>query len=137
MRFKQHVLSAILFLLLFPWVAGGQDFKIWEAKTTEFKQWLDLLKSDTYSYWLRLDSGQRPHRLYLGEGFHKADYSLKEQFVEIFSHYLAGHPEKYMLIDLFDDRTKTAIGEYGWGGFKLYPDYQPATKENRGDESAR
>jgi hypothetical protein len=26
-----------------------------------------------------------------------------------------------MLIDLFDAETKQPVGEYGFGGFKLYP----------------
>ncbi|HEY1266932.1 MAG TPA: hypothetical protein VGH16_06725, partial [Candidatus Binatia bacterium] len=71
---------------------------------------------------------------YVGEGFTKADFEHQEQFVEVFSHYLAGHPDKYMLIDLYDARTGEAIGEFGWGGFKLFnaahaenQDQNPAT----------
>jgi hypothetical protein len=44
----------------------------------------------------------------------------KEQFIEIFSRYLAGHPEKNMLIDIYDNATGKEIGEYGFGGFKLF-----------------
>lgn len=122
MRLKREVLNVLLLLLLLPWVASGQEFKKWEAKITEYKQWLDLVGSNGSGFWLRLDSSHRPHRLYVGEGFDKADYQEKEQFVEIFSHYLAGHPEKFMLIDIFDGATGAPIGEFGWGGFKLYPD---------------
>jgi len=71
-------------------------------------------------FWVRLDARHRPHRLYLGEGFFRADARTQEQFVETYSSYLAGHPEKSMLIDLFDAATNNPVGEYGWGGFKLY-----------------
>ena len=37
-----------------------------------------------------------------------------------FSRYLAGHPEKNMLIDIYDGSTGKVIGEYGFGGFKLF-----------------
>lgn len=120
MGIKRQVLNVLFLILLWPWLASGQEFKKWEAKTTELKQWLDLVRSDNYRFWMRLDSNRRPHRLYVGEGFHKADYDTKEQFVEIFSHYLAGHPEKYMLIDIFDAVSGNPVGEFGWGGFKLY-----------------
>ena len=69
---------------------------------------------------MRLDARQRPHRLYLGEGFYSADLQSQEHFVNTFSNYLAGHPDKFMLIDLFDVNTNKPIGEYGFGGFKLY-----------------
>ena len=122
--------SGLLFLfLLSPCLAQAQDFKAWEAKTAEYKQWLDTLKSDTYKFWIRLEGNRRPHRLYVGEGFERADFKKQEQFVETFSHYLAGHPDKFMLIDLYDARTGTPIGEFGWGGFKLYSD---GAKENGG-----
>jgi hypothetical protein len=32
---------------------------------------------------------------------------------------LAGHPEKNMLIDIYDANTGKEIGEYGFGGFHL------------------
>lgn len=120
MKLRRQVLNAIFLMLLLPWAASGQDFKKWEAKITEYKQWLDLVGSGGYRFWLRLDSGSRPHRLYVGEGFHKADDHLKEEFVDTFSRYLAGHPEKFMLIDIFDAASGRQIGEFGWGGFKLY-----------------
>lgn len=125
MRLTSQLLTTVLFLLLLPWVAGGQDFKRWEAQLSEYKQWLDMVGLTGSRFWLRLDSSHRPHKLYVGEGFDKADYKLKEQFVEIFSHYLAGHPDKFALIDLFDGATGAAIGEFGWGGFKLYPNHRP------------
>jgi hypothetical protein len=53
---------------------------------------------------------------------------MKERFVETFSHTVAGHPEKYMLLDIFDSVTGRAIGEFGWGGFKLYPNKTLPTK---------
>src|SRR6266498_1038546 len=114
----------IAFLLLF--LAGvfesvslcGNEFKEREAKITQYKKWLDTLGPQGSQYWTRLDARQRPHRLYLGEGFYRAD--LQERFVDTFSNYLAGHPEKFMLIDLFDADINKAVGEYGFGGFKLY-----------------
>ncbi len=131
MKFKRQALSALLLILLLPWVARGQEFKKWEAKIAEYQQWLDLVRSDGYRFWIRLDSGRRPHRLYVGEGFHKADYPAKEEFVEIFSSYLAGHPEKFMLIDIFDAVTGKPIGEFGWGGFKLYSERQQESGNGR------
>lgn len=122
MRFKQQMLQACLIALWLPWVASGQDFKPWEAKIAEYKEWLDSLKAERYNFWIRVDSSHRPHRLYVGEGFHKTDYHTKELFVEIFSSTLAGHPEKQMLIDIFDGMTGKPVGELGWGGFRLYPD---------------
>jgi hypothetical protein len=50
----------------------------------------------------------------------QANQTDKEEFVEIFSRFLAGHPDKNMLIDIFDAKTGKAIGEYGFGGFKLF-----------------
>src|SRR5215813_5985683 len=98
----------------------AQDVKTWATKTAEYKQWLDQLQGGEFKFWTRLDGSRRPHKLYVGEGFTKADFKDQEQFVEVFSHYLAGHPDKYMLIDLYDARTGEAIGEFGWGGFKLF-----------------
>ena len=128
MKSTKRFLTALLFALLLPWAADAQEFKKWEAQLSQYKQWLDVVGLAGYRYWLRLDSSRRPHKLYVGEGFDKADYKVKEEFVEIFSHYLAGHPEKFALVDLFDGITGAPIGEFGWGGFKLYPSYRP-TKE--------
>ncbi|OGP22010.1 MAG: hypothetical protein A2038_08475 [Deltaproteobacteria bacterium GWA2_57_13] len=100
--------------------ALAQEFRKWEAKIAEYKQWLDSLGPKGVLFWVRLDARHRPHRLYLGEGFFRADARTQEQFVETYSSYLAGHPEKSMLIDLFDAATNNPVGEYGWGGFKLY-----------------
>jgi hypothetical protein len=124
MRSKLLAWNAFLLVILFPWLAGAQDFKKWEVKIDEYKQWLELVRLDGHHFWTRLDSTRRPHRLYVGEGFHKAEHHLKEQFVEIFSHYLAGHPEKYMLIDIFDAISGSPVGEFGWGGFRLYSSSQ-------------
>ena len=128
MKIASRVLAVFFLLLLLPVGASGQDFKKWEAQISEYKQWLDVVGLAGSRFWLRLDSSRRPHKLYVGEGFDKADYKVKEEFVEIFSHYLAGHPDKFALVDLFDGASGAAIGEFGWGGFKLYPSYRP-TKE--------
>ena len=125
MKFTRLAFIPLLFLLLLPLPAGAQDFRKWEAQLSQFKEWLDVVGQAGSRLWLRLDSSRRPHRLYVGEGFDRADHTVKEEFVEIFSHYLAGHPEKYALIDLFDGATGAPIGEFGWGGFKLYPSYRP------------
>ena len=116
----------IAFLLLFvagafePLSVHGDEFKEREAKITQYKKWLDTLGPQGSHYWVRLDARQRPHRLYLGEGFYLADFQSQERFVDAFSNYLAGHPDKFMLIDLFDANTNKPVGEYGFGGFKLY-----------------
>jgi hypothetical protein len=112
------------------------DLQAWEAEINAFKAWLDLVRSETYRFWLRLDSERRPHRLYVGEGFDRADYNMKELFVETFSRYLAGHPDKFMLIDLFD-ANGTQIGEFGWGGFKLYPNYRYANRAKPAERGSR
>jgi hypothetical protein len=98
----------------------GNEFKEREAKIALYKKWLDTLGPRGSQYWLRLDSTRRPHRLYLGEAFSRADAQSQEQFIDKYSNYLAGHPEKFMLIDLFDAHTSKLVGEYGFGGFKMY-----------------
>ena len=112
----------LAFTLLFPALSSAQNWTIKEieARVSEYKNWLDQLGSNGSRYWTRLDSTKRPHRLYVAEGFMKATVTEKEQFIEIFSRYLAGHPEKNMLIDIFDGSTGKVIGEYGFGGFKLF-----------------
>ena len=119
---------AVLLLLLSPWAVRAQQFKQWEAEIAQYKEWLEVVRSDKYRYWVRVDGNSRPHRLYVGEGFYEADDHMKEEFVDTFSRYLAGHPEKYMLIDIFDAASGKQIGEYGWGGFKLYPNDSSLTK---------
>ena len=101
--------------------AQADDFKKREAIIAQYKKWLDTVGPQGSRYWVRLDDKRRPHRLYLGEAFFRVDYPSQERFVDTFSNYLAGHPEKFMLIDLFDAGTNMPVGEYGFGGFKLYP----------------
>jgi hypothetical protein len=108
--------------LLFPAFAPAQNlsFKEIESRVLEYRKWLDNVGSNGSRYWVRLDSSKRPHRLYVGDGFMQAQASDKEEFIEIFSRFLAGHPEKNMLIDIFDAGTGKLIGEYGFGGFRLF-----------------
>jgi hypothetical protein len=108
--------------LLFPAVAFAQsvNFKEIEAKVSEYRKWLDQVGSNGSRYWVRLDSTKRPHRLYIGEGFMRANSSEQENFIEIFSRFLAGHPDKNMLIDIYDPTNGKWIGEYGFGGFRLF-----------------
>jgi hypothetical protein len=123
MRNRQRVAAIVLaFALLFPVLSSAQSFsfKEIEARVSQYKNWLDQLGSNGSRYWVRLDSTKRPHRLYVGEGFTQASTDDKEQFIEIFSRYLAGHPEKNMLIDIFDGSSGKVIGEYGFGGFRLF-----------------
>jgi hypothetical protein len=116
----------VVFLMLFlagvfePLSLRGNEFKEREAKIAQYKKWLDTLGPEGSQYWTRLESRKRPHRLYLGEAFYRADLQSQASFVDTFSNYLAGHPEKFMLIDLFDAKTDKSVGEYGFGGFKLY-----------------
>ena len=117
---RRTAVGLFFLFLLSPWFVNAQDFKAWKLKTAQFKERLDALQGDNLKFWTRIDGTRRPHKLYVGEGFNKADLKDKEEFVEIFSHYLAGHPDKFMLIDLYDAGTGAAIGEFGWGGFRLF-----------------
>jgi hypothetical protein len=121
----KKILGLLLLALsvgLFPEVsARAEDFKKTEAAIAQYKKWLDTLGPEGSRYWVRLDAKRRPHRLYLGEAFFRADFRSQERFVDTYSNYLAGHPEKFMLIDLFEAGTNMPVGEYGFGGFKLYP----------------
>jgi hypothetical protein len=121
MRSKITVL-ALAFVLVFPIISAAQtlSFKEIEARVSEYRKWLDKVGNNGSRYWVRLDSTKRPHRLYVGDGFVRASATEKEQFVEIFSRFLAGHPEKNMLIDIYDANTGKEIGEYGFGGFHLF-----------------
>ena len=120
MRVIAVIFLFLSFEMLQPTAAFADEFKTREAQMTQYKNWLDTLGPSGANYWIRLDAEQRPHRLYLGEGFYRADFKAQERFVDTYSNYLAGHPEKFMLIDLFDAATNKPIGEYGFGGFKLY-----------------
>ena len=115
-------LLALAFALLFPVVSAAQSLSLKEidARVSEYRKWLDKVGSDGSRYWVRLDSTKRPHRLYVGDGFERASATEKEEFVEIFSRFLAGPPEKNMLIDIFDANSGKPIGEYGFGGFRLF-----------------
>jgi hypothetical protein len=108
--------------LCFSPVLAAQNFtfKEIEARVLEYRKWLDQVGSSGSRYWIRLDSSKRPHKLYVGEGFMQAGLEEKENFIEIFSRFLAGHPEKNMLIDIYDAANGKVIGEYGFGGFKLF-----------------
>ena len=131
MRNRQIVATNVMAIaLLFPVLSLAQSlsFKEIQARVSEYKVWLDKLGSNGSHYWLRLDGTKRPHRLYVGEGFTQATTGEKEEFIEIFSRYLAGHPEKNMLIDIYDGSTGKVIGEYGFGGFRLYTVTVPTTR---------
>ena len=108
--------------LLFPVIAPAQavNFKEIEARVSEYRKWLDQAGAGGSRYWLRLDSSKRPHRLFVGEAFMHANAKDQENFIEIFSRFLAGHPEKNMLIDIYDPTNDKWIGEYGFGGFRLF-----------------
>ena len=110
--------------LFFPVLSYGQNqslsLKEIETRVSEYRKWLDNVGNNGSRYWVRLDSTKRPHRLYVGDVFVSASASEKEQFVEIFSRFLAGHPEKNMLIDIYDANSGKPIGEYGFGGFRLF-----------------
>ena len=117
--------AKIVFLasaLLFSAAASAQapNFKAIQEQVAEYKKLLDQTGSTGSRFWLRLDSSKRPHRLYVGEAFLQADSVKQEEFIEIFSRYLAGHPDKNMLIDIYDPNTNKWIGEYGFGGFRLF-----------------
>ncbi|HEV8723985.1 MAG TPA: hypothetical protein VGW77_25495 [Candidatus Binatia bacterium] len=118
-RIRIIVLASALF---FPALAVAQtvNFKEIEARVSEYRKWLDTVGSNGTRFWIRLDSTKRPHRLYVGEGFLQADAIAQENFIEIFSRFLAGHPDKNMLIDIYDPTNGKWIGEYGFGGFRLF-----------------
>lgn len=123
-KFAVVVLMALSLGVLEKTLSWGDEFKKREAIIAQYKKWLDTLGPQGSRYWVRLDEKRRPHRLYVGEAFFRADFRSQERFIDTYSNYLAGHPEKFMLIDLFDATTNIPVGEYGFGGFKLYP--QPA-----------
>jgi hypothetical protein len=108
--------------LFFPAIAPAQNlsFREIETRIREYRTWLDAVGGSGSRFWVRLDSTKRPHRLYVGEGFEHANFEEKENFIEVFSRVLAGHPDKNMLIDIFDASSGRLIGEYGFGGFRLF-----------------
>ena len=81
---------------------------------------MDSVGPTGYRFWLRLDGSRLPYGLYVEKVFYEMDFDWKKELIEIFSYYLSGHPEKFMLIDIFDPGTQQHIGKFGWGGFKLY-----------------
>src|SRR5262249_18467581 len=96
------------------------DIKDIQTRTSWYRAWLEQAGSSGSGFWLRLDSSKRPHRLYVGETFLRAEADAQEEFIEIFSRYLAGHPDKNMLIDIYNASDNKWIGEYGFGGFRLF-----------------
>src|SRR5689334_21439602 len=78
---------------------------------------------------------RRPYRLYVGDGFLKAESNYQEEFVEIYSHYLAGHPQKYALIDLYNANAGESVGEYGWSGFMHYKTTADSPGDRRSEAS--
>lgn len=112
------ILLSLALLQVLP--AGGQDLKNREFQIPEYKQWMDALGPEGTQFWIRVDARRRPQRLYVGDEFFRADFETQKWFVEIFSSYLAGHPEKAVIVDLFDAATNRLVGEYGWAGFRLY-----------------
>jgi hypothetical protein len=130
MRMRGKITLLILAsALFFPVLSHGQNqnlsLKEIDARVAEYRKWLDKVGNNGSRYWVRLDSTKRPHRLYVGDGFMHASATEKEEFVEIFSRFLAGHPEKNMLIDIYDASTGKEIGEYGFGGFRLFDPPRP------------
>lgn len=129
-------IAAALFALLAlplaqPFQATGQDLEKQQPQIVEYKQWLDILGPNGVQFWNRVDTRRRPHRLYLGDEFFRADFEMQKWFVEIFSSYLAGHPERAVIVDLFDATTNKLVGEYGWAGFRLYADADQITERVR------
>ncbi|HXV82903.1 MAG TPA: hypothetical protein VEG60_23810, partial [Candidatus Binatia bacterium] len=114
-KFTVIVLLALSLGVVDKTLSWSNEFKKREAVIAQYKKWLDTLGPQGSRYWVRLDEKRRPHRLYVGEAFFRADFHSQERFVDTYSNYLAGHPEKFMLIDLFDATTNAPVGEYGFG----------------------
>jgi len=98
----------------------AEDFKRWKAEVAQYKVWLDERGVNGTRVWMRIDSTRRPHKLYVSEAFYEMPHNERIKFIEMWSRYLAGHPEKYALLDIYDAGTKKHIGEFGWGGYRLY-----------------
>ena len=123
MRMRGKATALFLaFAFLFSGLAWAQtpELKDIQTRISWYRAWLDQAGSNGSRFWLRLDSSKRPHRLFVGDGFLQAEADAQEEFIEIFSRYLAGHPDKNMLIDIYDPKTGKWIGEYGFGGFRLF-----------------
>jgi hypothetical protein len=112
MKFIAVVFLGLSYGMLHAKPTIADEFKKREAQIAQFKSWLDALGPLGSQFWIRLDAKRRPHRLYLGDGFYQSDFKSQEWFIDTYSHYLAGHPEKFMLIDLFDAATNKPMGEY-------------------------
>lgn len=123
MRMRGRVKTLFLAsVFLFSGLAWAQTPELRDIQTriSWYRAWLDQAGSNGSRFWIRLDSSKRPHRLFVGDGFLHAEADAQEEFIEIFSRYLAGHPDKNMLIDIYDANTDKWIGEYGFGGFRLF-----------------
>jgi hypothetical protein len=115
------IFLASAFLFTAPgWAQTADILKDIQTRISWYRSWLDQAGSSGSRFWLRLDSSKRPHRLFVGENFLLAESDAQEEFVEIFSRYLAGHPDKNMLIDIYSAESGKLIGEYGFGGFRMF-----------------
>lgn len=128
MRILVFVLAAMFLSVSWQPPVAANEFKEREARIAKLKVWLDEFGPSGEKFWLRLNAKKRPHHLYLGEAFFNADAETQENFIDRYSNYLAGHMEKFMLIDLFDAKTGELVGEYGFGGFKLLPQFTRVTQ---------
>ena len=129
MRMRGRAIALFLAsVFLFSGLASAQapDLKDIQTRISWYRAWLDQAGSNGSRFWLRLDSSKRPHRIFVGDGFLQAQADAQEEFIEIFSRYLAGHPDKNMLIDIYDATNSKWIGEYGFGGFRLFPTSGPS-----------
>ena len=128
MKLFVFALSALILSVSWQSPVSGNEFKEREKRIAQLKVWLDERGPGGEKLWVRLNAKKRPHHLYLGEAFFSADPDTQEYFIDRYSNYLAGHMEKFMLIDLFDASTGEAVGEYGFGGFKLFPQFTRVTQ---------
>lgn len=125
---RSKVAMSALFCLALVFGAGveaargqtAQDFARWKAEVASYKVWLDKRGANGTRVWTRIDSTRRPHKLYVAEAFYELPHHQRIEFIEMWSRYLAGHPEKYALLDIYDAGTQKHIGEFGWGGYRLY-----------------
>jgi hypothetical protein len=123
MRMRGKVTGLFLasaFLFAGPAWAQAPDLRDIQTRISWYRAWLDQAGASGSRFWVRLDSSKRPHRLYVGANFMSAETDAQEELIEIFSRYLAGHPDKNMLIDIYSEANGKLIGEYGFGGFRLF-----------------